>query len=122
MNGIPDKLESKIEEAPIEEGRRALIRQYLSDLRRVLLEMHRVLRTDGIAVLVLGPTIISPGGNDAVRVVTEIGRPVGLELIGSTNRSLNPMRRSLPFPSTLTGNPLGARMREEVIAAFRKEF
>ncbi len=120
MNGIPDKLERNIEEAPIEKRRRALIRHYLSDLHRVLLEMHRVLRTDGIAILVLGPTIISPGGNDAVRVVTEIGRPIGLELIGSTSRTLNPMRRSLPFPATLVGSPLAARMREEVIAAFRK--
>ncbi|MFZ0931828.1 MAG: DNA methyltransferase [Syntrophobacteraceae bacterium] len=121
MNGIPDKLESKIEQAPVEKRRRALVRQYLSDLQRVLLEMHRVLRSGGIAILVLGPAIISPGGSDAVRVVTEIGRPIGLELISSTSRTLNPLRRSLPFPSTLVGNPLAARMREEVIAAFRKE-
>lgn len=121
MDGIPEGLERQIEESSIEKRRRALIRQYLSDLHRVLLEMYRVLRAGGLSILVLGPTIISPGENDAVKVVTEMASSVGFDLIGSTSRALNPMRRSLPFPSSSARNPLAARMREEVIAAFRKK-
>ena len=120
-DGLPPDLEKRLGNALEVDRERALRRRYLSDLDRVLAEIARVLRPRGLALLALGPTIISSKRSDAASVVAALGERVGLRSVGSVSRYLRPAHRSLPPPSaSAAGSPLSHRMRREVIMALRK--
>jgi DNA modification methylase len=120
LDGLPPAVEDRIHFGIERNRKRALTRRYLSDVRKMLCEIQRVLRCGGLVLLVVGPTIISTKKSDAVGVISEIARHVGLETVGSVARKLNLKRRSLPLPSRRDGHSLSLRMRQEVIVAFRK--
>jgi DNA modification methylase len=121
LDGLPPRLEERLENVLEEERARAQRRRYLSDLARVLAEIARVLRPGGLALLAVGPTIISSKRTDACDVVTVLGERVGLRLVGSVARHLRAAHRSLPPPrAAATSSPLSHRMRREVIVALRK--
>ena len=119
-DGLPTELEEMICARKIGEEEKAQDRRYLSDLKRSISEMGRVLKRDGIAIIVLGPKILSKSKNDASRVASMVSEAAGLSVIGSTTRRIMASRRSLPFYSKKNGNPLSHRMREEVLLAVRK--
>jgi hypothetical protein len=97
------------------------MRRYLSDIGKSLSEIGRVLYPNGLAVLVLGPTMINSKRSDAADVISRIGQKYGLVLVGQTIRSLNSVRRSLPPPAIVNKqNDMGQRMRREVLVALRK--
>jgi DNA modification methylase len=120
VNGLPRDLEERLDNGLATNRRRALVRRYLCDLRKVLAEISRVLRPNGLALLVLGPALIEPNGNDAVEIVSRIGTGVGLQELGHVERTLNKARRSLPPPSSAKRNQLAKRMDREFILALRK--
>ena len=121
LDGIPDRLEERLTRSIDVRRERALTRRYLSDLRKALGEIERVLKPNGLVVLVVGPTMINAKKSDAADVLNQIGEHVGLTFVGSSVRVINPERRSLPAPGRIdSGNFLAARMRREVIVALRK--
>jgi DNA modification methylase len=119
-DGVPQPLEDRLVRSDVEDRRRALLRKYLSDLRRVISEIHRALKPGGLALVVLGPTIISSRRSDAVSTVATLCDGLGLKVIGHAARTLSARRRSLPPPSLARGNPLADRMRREIVVALRK--
>lgn len=119
-DGLPTQMEEQLEERVTVSRRQAILRRYLSDFRTMLTEIRRVLRPGGIAVLVVGPTIVESNEPDAMPIVTELAASVDLEVVGSAVRSISSARRSLPPPSPGTRRPLDQRMREEVLVALRK--
>lgn len=121
LDGLPPGLEERMENLLVEERVRAQRRRYLSDLAKVLAEIARVLRPGGLALLAVGPTIISSKRTDAGNVVAALGERVGLRVVGGVARHLRAAHRSLPPPRTAaTSSPLSHRMRREVIVALRK--
>lgn len=121
FDGIPPRLENRLEEVVEEDRKRAQRRRYLSDLAKILGEVARVLRPGGLAVLALGPTMISSRQGDAVDVMAALGGSVGLRVVGSVTRCLRAAHRSLPPPRSVeAGNPLARRMRREVLVALRR--
>lgn len=119
-DGLPPQIEKQLEEAYGASRRKAILRRYLSDLRRTAMEIRRVLRPGRLAVLVVGPSMIGAGGHDAVDVVSQIAESLGLEVVANATRSIGPARRSLPPPRLDKATPLDLRMREEVLIALRK--
>lgn len=121
LDGLPPGLEDRLENSLEEERERAQRRRYLSDLAKVLAEIARVLRPGGLALFVVGPTILSSKRTDADNVITTLGEMVGLRVVGSVARHLRAAHRSLPPPrGAVTSDPLSHRMRREVIVALRK--
>lgn len=121
LDGIPDALENRLTRVIAPRREQAMTRRYLSDLRKTIGEMQRVLKPGGLAVMVVGPTMINSKKTDAANVLDQIAQHVGLTPIGSSIRVINPQRRSLPAPNrVLKDSFLAARMRREVIVAFRK--
>ncbi len=121
LDGLPPGLEKRLEDVLKVDRERALRRRYLSDLGRVLAEIARVLRPGGLALLALGPTIISSKRSDAAGVVAALGERVGVRVVASATRQLRAAHRSLPPPwASATGTPLSHRMRREVLVALRK--
>jgi SAM-dependent methyltransferase len=121
LDGLPPGLEERLEHVLEEERERANRRRYLSDLAKVLAEIARVLRPGGLAVLAVGPTIISSKRTDAADVVAALGERVDLRVVGDVARQLRAAHRSLPPPrAAAKSSPLSYRMRREVIVALRK--
>lgn len=121
VDGLPPRLEERLGSLRDEERERAQRRRYLSDLAKVMGEIGRVLRPGGLAILAVGPTIISSKRTDAIDVLSALGEKVGLEVVAGVARSLKAAHRSLPPPSTAdTSSALSLRMRREVIVALRK--
>lgn len=102
-------------------GERRQLARYVADMSRVLVEIHRVLRPSGAAVLVVGDTTrrgVFVRNSDAL---IHLGELHGLELVERAQRALPPNRRYLPPPSANdAGQPLDARLRNEVLLTFEK--
>ena len=121
VDGLPATVEHRLEHQLENDRDVALRRRYLSDLAKVLVEIGRVLRTGGNAVLALGPSIISKRKTDAAELVGAIARDAGLSVVASVSRHLRSAHRSLPPPRVMAdANPLSARMRREILVALRK--
>jgi DNA modification methylase len=119
-DGLPPCLEERLVAEIVENRRRGQRRRYLSDLQKLISELYRTLRPDGLAVLVLGPCLVASGSGDAGEVASEIAAGCGFQVIGSAVRELASARRSLPPPSSRPIGRLDRRMREEVLLALRK--
>ena len=121
LDGLPSSLEHHLDQAVEKGRRRAQVRRYLSDIYKVLGEIERVLKPGGLALLVVGSTIINEKRTDAEEIVSMLGESAGLYLVGSVVRRLNATWRSLPPPgNTNKHNFLANRMSREVIVALRK--
>ena len=97
LDGIPAPLEERLQRSDTER-QAALVRQYLSDMRKLLTEIQRILKPKGLAALVVGPTMINSRRSDAAQVFGQLAEAAGLRLVGSTTRLLDVTRRSLPVP------------------------
>ena len=86
-DSLPATLEGSIVGQIDDVTRLGLVRRYLSDLRRVLLEMLRVLKPGGAAVLALGPSLITRGEADAGVIVGQLAESVGFENVGWSFRA-----------------------------------
>jgi DNA modification methylase len=120
LDGLPPELEIQLQRRVKESRQIATSRQYLSDLRKVLGELYRVLRPKGLALLVIGPTMFNAQKTDAEDIVGQLAAAAGFYQVGSVVREIDASRRSLPIPQLFSGSDLGKRMRREVIVAFRK--
>jgi hypothetical protein len=86
----------------------------------MLREAARVLRDDGVAVIVLGPTIINSKRSDVCELLSPVAEQHGLRVVGAEAREIAQLRRSLPPPSQSKSGALAARMRREILVAVRK--
>ncbi len=121
-DGLPSEVENRLSQTIVEQSKQAIIRRYLSDLGKSIKEISRVLRRDGVAILILGPTMINSKKSDAAAVASAIGQKYGLTTVGYAIRCLNTARRSLPPPSIIDEqNHMSQRMRREVLIALRKK-
>lgn len=119
-DSLPSAVECRIVEEIGERRRLGLVRRYLSDMRRVLIQMRSALASGGCAVMALGPSIVDPSRPDAGEVMGDLAEAVGFRMAGWRFRPLEATRRSLPFP-TSERNPLGQRMEGEVFLGLRRE-
>jgi len=122
LDGLPKVLEERLTRRLSEQSKRAKVRRYLSDLGQILGEMSRILRPNGLAVVVLGPTIINTTRTDACDIVGQLAEAHGLTLVAEEKRQLADGRRSLPPPNSMgEANALHKRMRSEILVALRKD-
>lgn len=100
---------------------RGQIGRYLADMSVVLGEIHRVLKSGGEVVLVVGDNTRRGVFIKNSNAIVHLGNLRGLDLIERRQRALPPNRRYLPPPSA-TGyqEALDGRLREEVILTFAK--
>jgi hypothetical protein len=120
-DSLPPKLEDTIVGSIDESARLGQVRRYLSDMRRVFLELKRLLKPGGAVVMALGPSVISTEVADAGDVMGGLAESVGLVKVGAVFRPLDASRRSLPPPLAVgRANPLRRRMEGEVFLGLLK--
>jgi DNA modification methylase len=121
-DGLSPKIESNLETALIARLDRGKTRRYLSDLRASLQEVRRVLKPGGLAVVVVGPSMISRNTHDAPAVINDLATSAGLVPVETVERFLNVARRTLPAPGKApASNNLRKRMGREFLVALAKE-
>lgn len=105
------------------EGRNAgMVRRYIRDLRQVIQQNFRMLRSGGKAVYVVGNCNLRNTFIENSTCVTDLAREVGFEVHSMRKRPLPQNRRYLPPPGKRgAGAALHKRMREEVILTLTKE-
>lgn len=120
-DGLPASVEDALKRSIPLPSCRGVIRRYVSDLQAVLREIQRVLKPGALAVVVVGPSIISRSRHDAPELIRHLATTAGLELLATVERRLNTIRRTLPAPSKVSaGNALRRRMRREFLVALGK--
>lgn len=118
-DGLPRSIEARVTAA--EKSTTPRTRRYLADMLKVLREMSRVLKPGGLAVMVVGPQIISNRYADAEMLFKSLGERVGLQTVHAESRNLSSRRRSLPPPHIVAEhNTLSNRLRRETFLVFQK--
>jgi len=99
----------------------ALLARYAWDMGHALGEASRVLRRRGRAVYVVGDSMSRGTFIRNSMIVTLVAQRHGLSLVSRQSRSLPANRRYLPPPKrTKSDDMMDARMRREVVLAFKK--
>jgi len=118
---LPMPLERLVARRVADQSRAPLIRRYLHDLRKALVETARVLRPGGVALYVLGPSILSRRSYDSVEVFSRVAVLAGLQPMASARRDLSEANRSLPPPNRRRrADSLNRRMTCEYYVVLRK--
>jgi DNA modification methylase len=118
-NGLPPSVEERVDSAS--RSTEARTRRYLSDMHSMLVELGRVLKPKGYAILVTGNSIISEHRRDSGELIKALVKDAGLGFVGFSVRRLKDSLRSLPPPRMVSArNTLGKRMRSETFIALQK--
>ena len=100
---------------------RRLLAKYVCDMAECVREVARVVRTNGIAVFVLGDNQIGDVFISNSNAVRSLATRFGLTLESEYVREVPPNKRYLPPPSVKSsGTSLQSRIRTEVILRFRR--
>ena len=97
-----------------------MVQRYALDMIAVLKELHRVLRSAGSVVLVVGNSCLRGVFVANSDLITRAAEKVGLRPEGMTERPLPASRRYLPPPAEEQGPNLDSRMRTETILTFSR--
>jgi tRNA G10 N-methylase Trm11 len=98
-----------------------MLRGYVRDMRAILSETRRVLRSCGKAVFVVGNCNLRETFVQNSKCIEGLADELGLDVTNIRSRPLPENRRYLPPPGSLiAGKALKKRMREEVILTLLK--
>jgi len=101
--------------------RTAILRKFFYDMDTVMREIHRVLRTGGACVLVVGKSTLGSHVVNTPAILARIAQQIGFKHLGTRFRQVNPLRRSLPFATCGdSSNALRKRMAREAIVCLGK--
>lgn len=99
---------------------RGMLVRYLFDLEAVMSEIHRVLKVNGQAIIVIGDSAIRKVFVKNSSAIIALAEKKGLSLVSKKTRRIPDNRRYLPPPaSSGAGVELSSRMKEEVILKFQ---
>ncbi len=99
---------------------RHMVRRYVDDVMKVLSEIARTLKDEGVATMVVGDSALRGvfiRNSAAVRKCAELA---GLRLLSERRRHLPPSRRYLPPPKAKSRVGINARLRTESVMTFAK--
>ena len=98
------------------------LERYLEDMRLVVSEIRRVTKRGAIIVLVLGNANVGGVFLDIAAATERLAAANALNRLSVAKRQIPNNRRYLPPPdSQKEGEPLGKRLREEVILVLKNE-
>jgi predicted Zn-ribbon and HTH transcriptional regulator len=95
-----------------------MVKRYAGDIYQMMLEIARVLKSTGKAILVVGNSCLQNSFVQNSAGVAKAASMVGLRLVHMVARELPSQSRYLPIP-VQSHKPLGKRMRTEVVMTFK---
>ena len=111
---VKKKKDSRIEARHI-----GWILRYATDMKAVLIQLKRIVKPDGEAVLILGNSFLRGAFIDNAGITETLAISVGFRLMDRTSRNIPARRRYLPPPRNDAQSALDFRMRTETVLTFR---
>lgn len=106
----------------LDEKRGRVLHRYYSEMKRILLEMFRVIRPGKAAIVVVGSSTMRGQDTEIHLCLSEIGRSIGFEVPKIGLRSLDRNKRMLPAGSKINlDSQIQKRMHEEHVIGFYKQ-
>ncbi len=120
---LPDECEKTVSELKRVNSKKAsALRRYFCEMRRVIGEMHRVLKTGKAAVMVVGSSVLSGVNTQTHKCLADLGRECGFHLVGIGSRQIDRNRRMMPARwANQNRTSIEKRMHEEHIVGFLKK-
>lgn len=98
-----------------------VLKKYFRDMELSLKEMHRVLRPDHAAIVVVGPSTMRGLQIETHQHLASIGAKVGFEVVNIIRRTLDRNRRMMPVGFTHNGSSIiEQRIHEEFVIGLLK--
>lgn len=98
-----------------------VLHRYYSEMRRVMVEMYRVLRPGGAAIVVVGSSTMRGIDTDTGNCLGEIAAELGFEVPMIGTRNLDRDRRMLPAGGEIDGDSqIEQRMHQESVIGLYK--
>ena len=117
---LPNRIERLLLDSPAPPRRQSTLRRYLVDMLATLRESRRCTKPGGLAVYVVGPSLLTRRRYDGGDVLAEIARCAGWRVVGQARRDFASDARSLPPPKrTLRRQAIHKRMSCEFYVALR---
>lgn len=102
---------------PLADRYQAWVRRYASDINGTLESLREVLRPGGLALLVVGNSMIRGASIDNAGIIVAAGEGAGFEATDIRSREIPARRRYLPPPTD--GSVFSQRMRRESVITLR---
>lgn len=119
---LPESTEATIRQLEERDSKKAVIlRKYFTEMRSVIAEMFRVLRSDTAAVIVVGPSTMRGIRVQTHDCLADIASSVGFEVVGVARRLLDRDKRMMPARfGKKSGSMIEQRMHEEYVVGLLK--
>lgn len=99
----------------------AMLRKYFVEMKSVLAEMVRVLRSNSAAILVVGPSMMRGIGVQTHYCLADVAAELGFDVVGVAKRLLDRNKRMMPARFGKKGNSMiEQRMHEEYVIGLLK--
>ena len=107
--------------AELDTKKAAVLRKYFCEMAQVIKEMHRVLRPDCAAVIVVGSSVMRGIDVQTHLCLADIGAHVGFDVVGVAERKLDRNKRMMPARfGRKSDSMIEQRMHEEYVIGFLK--
>lgn len=104
-----------------DKGKARVLRKYYVEMRTILSEMHRVLRPDSPAIVVVGTSIMRGIDVQTHSCLAEIAADVGFDVAGVVQRALDRNKRMMPARfGKKSDSVIEQRMHEEYVIGLLK--
>lgn len=122
MHHLPDYPEAVISSLNKKDSKKGqVLRRYYTEMSLAFREMHRVLKPRKAAIIIVGSSTMRGMDTETAKCLGEIGKRVGFDLVGISERNLDRNKRMMP---ARTNGPsetqIEERMHKEYIIGFYK--
>lgn len=104
----------------IEKPKAKVIAKYFNEMKLVISEMHRVLKSSKYCIIVVGNSTVRGYLVQTNKHLEELGRSVGFKVVANMAREIDRNKRMMPISFNSTRNGIEQRMHEEYILIFEK--
>ncbi len=114
-DSFPERCERSLRRlATVDSRKSSVLRRYFREMKAVLREMHRVSRTEGAVIIVVGTSVLRGVDVETPQCLAALAQEVGFDLAGIGVRRLDRDRRMMPARWNRTaGSRIEQRMHEE---------
>ncbi|MEA9581617.1 hypothetical protein VC218_22840 [Xanthomonas nasturtii] len=96
---------------------RSIVNKYAYDAEEMLAQMHKVISSNGLLVLVLADSVVRGVEVPSSKIFSGIANGMGFKTVEKITREIPSTRRYLPIAGEIS--PLAKRMRYESVETFR---
>jgi DNA modification methylase len=119
---LPSEVEDTIAKlAEPDQRKSAVLRKYFHEMKDVLQEIHRVLRPDSAAIIVVGTSVMRGINVETHAHLARIAEGAGFDLVGIAQRAIDRNRRMMPARfGNKSASMIEQRMHEEYVIGLLK--